>query len=143
MKPLAFLLYDPPPALRPGSPIFIHSNKTLRLLARYLEGQFVAGHKSTADQEERIAERERIWTTFRAGTIDPPLKSDFDKFWDAQNGVRGLFVMSDISDVPHPVPFKLYGRALEWGYPIGVGYRYLSFSQSLLLERITRPAPQR
>jgi hypothetical protein len=136
MQPLAFLLYDPPPVLGPGSPIFIHSDKNLRLVARYRGAQFLAGHKSTADQEERIAERERIWTIFRAGTVDPPLKSDFDKFWDAQNGVRGLFVMSDISEVPDPVPFKRYGRALEWGYPIGVGYRYLSFSQSLLLERM-------
>src|SRR5207302_8208630 len=62
-EPLAFLLYDPPPALRVGSPVFIHSDKNLRLLARFREGQFVAGHKSTIDAEERLSERERIWHT--------------------------------------------------------------------------------
>jgi hypothetical protein len=137
-EPMAFLLYDPPPVLRLGSPIFIHSDKNLRLLAHFTASQFVAGHKSTSDEEERIAERERVWTTYRAGTIDPPSKSDYNTFWNAQNGVRGLFVMGDIVEVPHPVPFKQYGRALEWGYPIGVAYRYLSFSQTLLLLRLAK-----
>ena len=65
-EPLAFLLYDPPPVLREGSPIFIHSDKNLRLRANFVTGQFVAGHKFTADMDERMAERERIWTTYRA-----------------------------------------------------------------------------
>jgi hypothetical protein len=59
-QPLAFLLYDPPPALRPGSPIFIHSDKNLRLLARFREAQFVAGYKPTIEADERLAERERV-----------------------------------------------------------------------------------
>ncbi len=137
-EPLAFLLYDPPPALRPHSPIFIHSDKQLRLVARFLTSQFVAGHKFTADKEERVAERERVWATYRAKTIDPPIKADFDAFWDKQHGVRALFIMEHVLPIPQPMPFKLYGRALEWGYPTGVGYRYLSFSQSLLLLRSAR-----
>jgi hypothetical protein len=32
-------------------------------------------------------------------------------------------------------PFKEYGRALEWGYPMGVGYRYLTLPQTFLLLR--------
>jgi hypothetical protein len=134
-EPLAFLLYDPPPVLQPQSPIFIHSNKHLRLVARFVSGHFVAGHKFTADKEERIAERERVWTTYRAKTIDPPTKAEFDAFWEKQHGVRALLIMENVLPVPEPVPFKLYGRALEWGYPTGVGYRYMSFSQSLLLLR--------
>jgi hypothetical protein len=64
-EPLAFLLYDPPPALRPGAPVFIHSDKNLRLLARFREAQFVAGYKPTIEPDERLAERERIGQTHR------------------------------------------------------------------------------
>jgi hypothetical protein len=83
-----------------------------------------------------VPERERIWTSFRASTIDPPDKAAFDKFWDAQHGVRSLFLMDNLSEFSAKVPFKVYGRALEWGYPMGVGYRYLTLSQSLLLLRV-------
>jgi hypothetical protein len=135
-EPLAFLLYDPAPALRAGAPVFIHSNKSLRLLARFREGQFVAGHKFTVEVEERRAERERIWQTHRVNTIGPPTKEQFEKFWDAQNGVRGLFLMDEVAEIPERAAFKVYGRALEWGFPIGVGYRYLSVPQSVLLLKL-------
>ena len=135
-QPLAFLLYDPPPALQPGAPVFIHADKELRLLARFREGQFVAGHKATVDPDERRAERERIWQTHRAGTFDPPAREEFDRFWEARNGIRGLFLMDEVAKLPRPVAFKVYGRALEWGFPMGVGYRYLSVGQSVLLGRI-------
>ncbi len=132
---LAFLLYDPPPVLRVGAPIFIHSDKHLRLIASFVSGQFVAGHKLTVEAEERVAERERIWTTYRAPTIEPPRRADFDAFWEKQNGIRALFIMERVTPVVQPVQFRVYGRALEWGFPTGVGYRYLSLSQSLLLLR--------
>jgi hypothetical protein len=134
---LAFLLYDPPPALGAGMPVFIHSENTLRLLARFREGLFVAGHKFTADPQERAAERERVWTSYRLGTIDAPTKEEFDAFWEGQHGVRGLFLMDKVEEVPKRMAFKAYGRALEWGYPSSVGYRYLSFSQTVLLLRGT------
>ena len=98
--------------------------------------QFVAGHKQTVEKTERITERERVWLTHRAATVDPPAKPDFDKFWDGQNGIRGLFVMDNVMEVPSASAFKEYGRALEWGYPMGVGYRYLTLSQSYLLLRL-------
>jgi len=132
-EPLAFLLYDPPPALPMGSPIFIHSDKTLRLLASFREGQFVAGHKQTVALIERTAERERIWSTYRERTINPPAKSAFEAFWEGQSGVRSLFIMDNLVALPPNLAFKQYGRALEWGYPRGVGYRYLTLSQSYLL----------
>jgi hypothetical protein len=134
-EPLAFLLYDSPPVLSAGAPVFIHSDKNLRLLASFRESQFVAGHKYTVDAAERLAERERIWLAYRARTLDPPTKADFDTFWERQNGVRALFIMDNLHPVPRSCPFKTYGRALEWGYPIGVGYRYLSLSQCVLLLR--------
>jgi hypothetical protein len=133
-EPLAFLLYDPPPALHAGAPVFIHSEK-LRMVARFCEGQFVAGYKLTVDAEERLAERERVWATYRAATLDPPAKADFDAFWDAENGIRGLFLMEDVAALPRPVPWGVYSKALEWGYPKSVGYRYLSLAQSALLLR--------
>jgi len=43
--------------------------------------------------------------------------------------------MDEVAALPAPVAFKVYGRALEWGYPMGVGYRYLSVPQSGLLVR--------
>ena len=46
-----------------------------------------------------------------------------------------MFVMDNVTEFPAPFAFKMYGRALEWGHPMGGGYRYLSFSQSVLLVR--------
>jgi hypothetical protein len=43
--------------------------------------------------------------------------------------------MDNLAEFAAAVPFKVYGRALEWGYPMGVGYRYLTLSQSFLLLR--------
>jgi hypothetical protein len=132
-EPLAFLLYDPPPTLRAGAPVFIHSEKNLRLFARFRQSLFLAGHKFTVDPAERIETREWVWTTFRAPTLNPPDKADYDRFWDSQNGIRSLFIMEEILEVPARSQFKDYGRALEWGYPTGVGYRYLTLSQTHLL----------
>jgi hypothetical protein len=140
-EPLAFLLYDPPPSLRKGSPVFIHSDGSLRLLARFREGQFVAGHKHTVEEEERVAERERVWRPYRVNTVNPPTKAEFDEFWEGQDGVRGLFIMDEVTVLPKPVAFKVYGRALEWGFPRGVGYRYLSLPQSVLLLRGAAMSP--
>jgi len=140
-QPLAFLLYDSPPALTPGAPIFIHSDRNLRLVATFRESQFIAGHKNTVDAAERVSERERIWVTYRAATVDPPTKPDFDAFWERQNGVRALFIMDNLFPVSQACPFGHYGRALQWGYPIGVGYRYLTLSQCVLLLRYAG-APQ-
>ena len=64
-------------------------------------------------------------------------KEEFDAFWEGQNGVRALFLMDDVIQVDAAPEFRLYGRALEWGYPRGVGYRYLTVCQGLLLLRIT------
>lgn len=133
--PLAFMLYDSPPVLPKGAPVFIHSDKNIRLLASFQRSEFIAGYKPTVDANERVSERERFWSEFRAPTLNPPTKENFDSFWDAQHGVRSMFVMDNIREFPVPMPFKSYGRALEWGYPMGVGYRYLSYSQSILLLR--------
>lgn len=141
-EPLAFLLYDSPPVMPLGAPVFIHSDKNLRLLASFRGSQFIAGYKPTTDAEERLIERERIWSAFRSSTIDPPDKAAFDKFWDAQHGVRALFLMDNLTEFATEVPFKVYGRALEWGYPMGVGYRYLTLSQSLLLLRTSGLSPE-
>ncbi len=132
-EPLAFLLYDPPPALEPGAPVFIHSDRHLRLIARFAGAEFVAGHKATIAEDERLEERERVWASYRQNTNQRPPKAEFDEFWEAQEGVRGLFLMDELHCVCRPPVFKTYGAALQWGYPRGVGYRYTSLTQSLLL----------
>jgi hypothetical protein len=43
--------------------------------------------------------------------------------------------MDEVVPLARPCQFKEYGRALEWGYPRGVGYRYLTLSQSYTLLR--------
>jgi hypothetical protein len=134
-KPLAFLLYDAPPVLPTGAPVFIHSDKNLRLVASFVESKYISGYRLSVDETERTVERERIWHTYRASTMNPPPKPDFDSFGDGQHGVRAFFLMNNLVEVPAPLPFRDYGRALEWGYPMGVGYRYLSLSQCILLIR--------
>ena len=141
-KPLAFLLYDSPPVLVPGAPIFVHSDKRLRLLTTFRESHYVAGHKYTVPADERLAERERVWSTYRELTVDPPAKADFDGFWDRQNGIRSLFLMEDVLPFARVCQFKYYGRGLEWGYPLGVGYRYVSLSQCLLLLRFAKASEE-
>src|SRR5262249_500097 len=111
-QPLAFLLYDPPPALPIGSPVFIHSAKALRLIATFRGPQFVARYKPTVAEEERIAERERVWRAYRETTVNPPSKAAFDGFWESQDGIRSLFLMDSLAELPAPVTFKDYGRAL-------------------------------
>ncbi len=140
-EPLAFLLYDPPPSLDMGAPVFIHSEKNLRLLARFREGLFLAGHKPTTEPDERVAERERVWLTYRAPTINAPTRPAFDAFWDGQDGVRGLFLMDEVVLLPKRMAFGVYGRALQWGYPTSVGYRYLTLAQCALLLRGAKLPP--
>jgi hypothetical protein len=139
---VAFLLYDPPPTLAPGAPVFVHSDKVLRLIGAFHGAQYVAGYKPTVTAEERLAERERVWRDYRAATLEPPSNADFDAFWDAQHGVRGLFLMDHLAEVLAPATFKDYGRALGWGYPMGVGYRYLTLAQCYLLLRAANLAPE-
>ena len=132
-QPVAFLLFDSKPALPANSPVFIHSERRLRIIGRFQQSQYVSGHKYTVEEEERISERERIWSLYRAHTEDPPDKREFDEFWENQNGVRALFLMDELIEVPKALQFKDYGRALQWGYPRGVGFRYLTLTQSLHL----------
>ena len=70
----------------------------------------------------------------------PPGKADFDRFWEGQNGVRGLFLLVEVAAMAEPVPFKEYGRGLGLGCPTGVGYCYLSLGQATLLLRMWRAA---
>jgi hypothetical protein len=134
-EPQAFLLYDPPPSLPDGAPVFIHSDKAIRLIARYRASQFVAGHRFTCDAVDRDQERERIWRQFREGTINSPDRAAFDRFWIAQNGVRALLLLDQFHWLVQPLSFKSYSRVLDWGYPTGVGYRYLSHWQCACLSR--------
>jgi hypothetical protein len=132
-EPLAFLLYDSAPVLSAGAPVFVHSDKNLAFVARFAGSQAVSAYRRTIELDERVSERQRIWQQFRAATLKAPTLEAFGQFWDAQDGVRSLFLFHDLVPSKRPVPFRVYGRALEWGYPTGVGYRYVSFAESMLL----------
>jgi hypothetical protein len=112
-EPLAFLLYDSPPVLPTGAAVFIHSDKNLRVIASFVQSKYVSGYRLSVDEAERTVERERIWRSYRALTVNPPAKPDFDSFWDGQHGVRAFFMMSNLLEVPAPLPFRAYGRALD------------------------------
>jgi hypothetical protein len=49
--------------------------------------------------------------------------------------------MDEVAELPQRVGFKVYGRVLEWGFPMGVGDRYLSQPQCVLLLRLPGMAP--
>jgi len=132
-QPMAFLLYDSAPVLPEGAPVFVHSDKNLAFIGRFAGAQNVSAYRHTVEPEERDSERERVWHQFRENTLKAPTPADFREFWDGQDGVRSLFFFKDLLSSPHPAPFKVYGRALEWGYPNGVGYRYLAFAEAMLL----------
>lgn len=134
-EPLGFLLYDAAPVLHAGGPVFVHSGKNLAFFGRFVETQVVSAYHHTVESNERDAECDRIWRQFRASTLKAPAPDAFREFWNSQHGVRSLLVIRDLVASKQPVPFKVYGRALEWGYPIGVGYRHLSFAESMLLLR--------
>jgi hypothetical protein len=59
--------------------VFIYSEKGLRLLARFREVRFVAGHKRTVEARAPDG-AQRVCQTRRAHTIDPPTKEQFDEF---------------------------------------------------------------
>ena len=135
-EPLAFLLYDSAPALTAGAPVFVHSDKHLAFIGRFVGSQVVSAYRHMVEPEERVSERERVWQQFRASTLKPPTEEAFVQFWNAQNGIRSLFVFRDLVPAKQSVPFKVYGHALEWGYPMGVGYRYVTFAESMLLLKL-------
>ena len=84
----------------------------------------------------KLEERERCWNEFRAGTIDAPSRADFESFWERQDGVRSVIVIDTLSAVPAASQYKEYGRALEWGWPAGVGWRPLDLFQSHYLMNV-------
>jgi hypothetical protein len=128
--PQAFMLFDSPPSVPIGAPVFIHSNQFLRLMGRFRESQYVSSYKRTNDSEERMQEKEKCWNQYRAGTIDAPNRDEFDQFWEKQDSVRSFILVDNILPVPTPPQFKQYGRALEWGYPTSVGWRPLDLFQT-------------
>ncbi len=136
--PQAFLLYDSPPALPVGAPVFIHSDQHLRLLARFRRTEYVASYRRTTDENEQVSEMERCWNEYRANTIAAPERAEFEAFWKKQDFVRSLVVLDNFTAIPEPSQFKEYGRSLEWGYPTGVGWRPLDLFQTHYLMHLSK-----
>lgn len=135
--PQAFLLYDSPPSVPVGAPVFVHSDQHLRLVARFREMQFVSSYKRTVDDAERLVERERCWNEYRAGTINAPSREEYDEFWERQDSIRSLMILDNFILLGDPPQFKEYGKALEWGYPTSVGWRTLDLFQTHYLMHLS------
>jgi hypothetical protein len=136
--PQAFLLYDSPPSLPQGSPVFIHSDKCLRLIARFRHSEFVASYRRSTEEIEQNNEMQRCWSEYRAGTIAAPDRAAFEEFWRRQDFIRSLVVLDNFTELPEPPQFKEYGRALEWGYPTGVGWRSLDLFETHYLMQVSK-----
>jgi hypothetical protein len=80
-----------------------------------------------------MEERERIWHTFGPHRLHTHEKGEFDRFWKAQMGVRGLFLMREIRRPPKPITWDDSMRVLQVFRPLGFSYRYLTTSQVLRL----------
>ncbi len=117
--------------------MFIHSDQYLRIVARFRESQFVSSYRRTVEDQERGNERERCWSEFRAGTINSPERSEFDRFWEKQDSIRSLIILDNFVELQSPPQFKDYGKALEWGYPTSVGWRPLDLFQTHYLMHLT------
>lgn len=132
----AFLLYDAQPWLPVGAPVFVHADRRLTLVAKFSGSEAVNGYKPLYEENERVQEAERIWVQHRLTQRRPieGSKDDFDKFWEAKQGIRSLIYMGDISVIPRRPPWAEYGsKLLQWGMPTCVGYRYLTLTQAKAL----------
>lgn len=130
----AFCVYDLPPILPHGSLIFLHAIKTNRLAAyaRYVGYEHIKGwYRRTVDHDETlwISERERIWHTFGPSKLHTHDKNEFDRFWKAQMGVRGLFLMEDLQELLETISWNNSMQILQVFRPLGFSYRYLTSTQ--------------
>ncbi len=131
--PQAFFLFDSPPALSFGAPVFIHSDQSIRLVARFRESLFVASYEKTVAEDEQQEARQHCWARYRSGTEDAPSPEEFDDFWKRQDSVRSLMLLDNFEAVEAPPRFRDYSKALEWGYPMGVGWRPLNLFETYYL----------
>ncbi|MEM4047478.1 MAG: hypothetical protein QXI65_07175 [Metallosphaera sp.] len=130
----AFCVYDLPPMLPEGGIIFLHAIKLNRLIAyaKYVGYEQVKGwyeHTKFRDDRLWIEERERIWQTFGPHRLHTHDKDEFDKFWKAQMGVRGLFLMKDLQRLQKTISWDDSMKILQVFRPLGFSYRYLIESQ--------------
>ena len=130
----AFCVYDLPPMLPQGGIIFLHAIKLNQLVAyaKYVGCEHVKGwYEHTRFRDDRLwmEERKRVWRTFGPQRLHTHDRDDFDKFWKAQMGVRGLFLMKDLQRSPKTISWDDSMKILQVFRPLGFSYRYLTNSQ--------------
>lgn len=133
-EPQAFCVYDLPPMLPYSGLIFLHAIGQNRIMAwaKYVGYDNVKGwyeHDTRANDSVWLSERERIWQSFTPRRLHTHDKDDFDRFWMAQMGVRGLFIMEAITRVTERVGWTESMEILQVHRPLGFSYRYLTASQ--------------
>lgn len=146
----AFCVYDLPPILPEGGVVFLHATRLGKLVAyaRYAGYEEIKGwpeyyeawrrqlgkgrrKREPSNADVWMNERERVWRIYGPKRLHTHDKEEFNNFWASQAGVRGLFLMKDIQEVPRPVPWGDEVRILKiHGLP-GISYRYLTLSQVL------------
>ena len=139
----AFCVYDLPPMLPKGGVVFLHAINLNRLIAyaRYVGYEYIKGwydHVELGNDQVWMEERDRIWNTFGPYRLHTHNKEEFDEFWKAQKGVRGLFLMESVKELPEKIPWSKSMRILQIHRPIGFSYRYLTFKQVQEFLKLTR-----
>jgi len=129
----AFCVYDLPPILPEGGLVFLHAIDLNRLIAyaKYTGYEYVKGwyEHTRGDDSLWFSERERVWHTFGPNKLHTHNKNEFDKFWEEQMGVRGLFFMKDICKLSRNVSWNDSMKILQVFRPLGFSYRYLTNTQ--------------
>jgi len=130
----AFCVYDVPPILPEGGLVFLHAINLNRLMAyaEYVGYEYIEGwyeHVRIKNDTIWIKERERIWNTYGPNRLHTHDKEEFNDFWEAQKGVRGLFLMRNIFTVTKRVTWDESMKILQVSRPVGFSYKYLTISQ--------------
>jgi len=126
-KPQAFCIFDKLPVLPRGKPVFTHvsGRKHIGFVGSLLRSEFVPAYKPFESDETRLLWRERIWQQYHDHQLHTHTKSEFDKFWEMENGVRSLVLVNDLVVPNVRISWRSVQRIMYTGYPVGVGYRYL------------------
>lgn len=135
MQSQAFCVYDSPPIVPEGGLVFMHAIGRNRLVAyaKYVDYEYIQGwfqHAVHRNDKLWISERDRIWSTYTPDRLHTRNKSEFERFWAEQMGVRGLFIMEELSRITQRVTWMDSMKILQVNRPLGFSYRYLTESQS-------------
>lgn len=127
-KPQVFCIFDRKPVLKEGNCIFVYINQINKLgfMAKFIKSSQIKGFKKLESSDTRISEREKIWSLFGNGQLHTDNKSEFDEFWEQQDGVRSFVMMDNLIEIEKTIRWNEIRKIVYTNYPRGMGYLYLT-----------------